>query len=100
MKKKTPLAVLAGALLLAGCSVTTALYEMAKGAVKAGIWTVATTYKATAGTTKAIYRIGEFTYEVVKAPLEWALTRDIETIDGLPPREAIAWTGSKIPPIP
>lgn len=89
MGRRTPLAVLGGALLLAGCSVATAPYKITKSAVKAGIWTVATTYKATAGTTMAIYRIGEFTYEVVKAPLEWALTREIEAIDGLPPKEAI-----------
>jgi len=51
---------------------------------------VKTTYEVTAGTTKVVYRIGEFTYEVVKAPIEWALTHEeIESIDGLPAREAI-----------
>ncbi len=34
---------------------------------------------------------GEFTFEVVTAPLSWPLTHDeIETIDGLSPKEAIA----------
>jgi rare lipoprotein A len=78
------------ALVLAGCALIRAPYEVAKGAVKGGVWVVKTTYVVTAGTTKVIYRIGGFTYEVVKAPLEWALTHeDIQSIDGLPPREAI-----------
>jgi len=37
-----------------------------------------------------VYKIGEFTFNVVMAPLSWPLTRqEIETIDGLPPKEAI-----------
>jgi len=37
-----------------------------------------------------IYKIGEFTYEVVKAPIEWALTHEeIQSVDGLPVRQAI-----------
>ena len=39
---------------------------------------------------KLIYHVGGFTFEVVAAPLSWPLTRqEIETIDGLPPKEAI-----------
>jgi rare lipoprotein A len=73
-----------------GCTLVSAPFKVAKGAVVGGVWVVKTTYVVTAGTTKAIYRIGEFTYEVVKAPIDWALTHeDIETIDGLPPKEAI-----------
>jgi rare lipoprotein A len=77
-------------LLLAGCSLISAPYRVAKGAVSGTVWVVKTTYEVTAGTTKVIYRIGEFTYVVVKAPIEWALTHEeIEDIDGLPAREAI-----------
>jgi rare lipoprotein A len=76
--------------ILASCAVITAPYKITKGAIKGSIWTVKTTYKVTAGTTKVIYKIGEFTYEVVKAPLDWMLTHEeIDTIDGLPPKEAI-----------
>lgn len=76
--------------ILVSCAVITAPYKITKGAVKGTIWTVKTTYKVTAGTTKVIYKIGEFTFEVVKAPLEWTLTHeDIDTIDGLSPKEAI-----------
>jgi rare lipoprotein A len=74
----------------ASCSIISAPFKVAKGTVTGGVWVVKTTYEVTAGTTKVVYRIGEFTYVVVKAPIEWALTHeDIESIDGLPPREAI-----------
>jgi rare lipoprotein A len=77
-------------LAAAGCSWITVPYKVAKGAVKGGVWVMTTTYVVTAGTTRAVYRIGEFTYEVVKAPIEWALTHDeIESIDGLPAKDAI-----------
>jgi len=50
-----------------------------KGAVGLGV-----------GTAKVVYRVGEFTFRVVKAPLDWPLTREeIETVDDLPPKEAI-----------
>jgi len=85
------LLLLPGVLLtVAGCSFVSAPFKVAKGAVTGGVWVVKTTYEVTAGTTKAIYRIGEFTYEVVKAPIEWALTHEeIESIDGVPAKEAI-----------
>lgn len=69
-----------------GCALITLPYH----AVTAVVWTVKTTYEVTAGTTKIIYKIGEFTYEVVKAPIEWALTHEeIDSIDGMPVKEAI-----------
>lgn len=65
-------------------------YEITKGVITGSIWVVKGTYELTAGTTKLIYKIGEYTFEVVRAPLEWALfNKDIETIDGLPVKEAI-----------
>ena len=39
---------------------------------------------------KTVYTIGKFTFKVVMAPLTWPLARrDIESIDDLPPKEAI-----------
>jgi len=86
-----PLLLLTGFfLIMAGCALVSAPFKVAKGAVTGGVWAVKTTYVVTAGTTKTIYRIGEFTYEVVKAPIEWALTHEeIESIDGVPTKEAI-----------
>jgi rare lipoprotein A len=73
-----------------GCSVITAPYRAAKNVVQGGVWVVKKTYVVAEGTTKIIYRIGEFSYEVVKAPIEWALTHEeINSIDGLPVKEAI-----------
>jgi rare lipoprotein A len=78
-----------GFLALSGCCCITG-FQLGKGAVK-------TTYKVTKGATKlaigtgkAIYTVGGFTFRVVMAPLNSPLTRDeIETIDGLSPKEAI-----------
>ncbi|MEW6052571.1 MAG: septal ring lytic transglycosylase RlpA family protein [Nitrospirota bacterium] len=76
--------------LLTGCMLVTVPYEVTKGAIKGSIWVVKGTYELTAGTTKLAYRIGEITFHVVRAPIEWALVNDsIETIDGLPVKEAI-----------
>lgn len=73
-----------------GCGIFSTTYKVGKG-------TVSTTYKitkgavnATVGAGKIIYKVGEFTFTVVMAPLTWPLTHEeIETIDGLPPKEAI-----------
>lgn len=65
--------------LFSGCAVV----GIAGGAVK-GVYHVAT------GTVKAVYNVGKFTFKVVHAPFHWPLTCDeIETIDGLPVKEAI-----------
>jgi rare lipoprotein A len=67
--------------------------------LEGGVWVVKTTYEVTAGTAKIIYRIGEYTYEVVKAPVEWALTHEeIESIDGLPVKDAIRQNRVKTAP--
>lgn len=86
MKKKIlSLAFGAGLLFSNGCSIITAPYHAAKGAVQGSIWVVKTTCEVTAGTVKTIYKIGKYTYEVVKAPAGSALTHDeIESMDGLP----------------
>ena len=39
---------------------------------------------------KAVYTVGGCTFKVVMAPLSWPLTREeIESIDDLPPKDAI-----------
>ncbi len=65
-------------------------YRVAKSTVKGTIWAVRGTYELTKETTKLVYHIGKFTFEVVRAPLEYPLVRDdLQTIDGLPVKEAI-----------
>ncbi|MDX1775049.1 MAG: septal ring lytic transglycosylase RlpA family protein [Desulfobulbales bacterium] len=73
----------------AGCGVFSTGYDLAKGTVVATYNTVKVASNLTIGTCKVAYRIGQYTFEVVAAPLEWPLTHDIESIDGMSPREAI-----------
>lgn len=75
---------------LAACSVITVPYRAAKSVVQGSVWVVTKTYAVVKGTTIIVYKIGGYTYEVVKAPIEWALTHEeIENMDGLPVKEAI-----------
>ncbi|MBI4843198.1 MAG: septal ring lytic transglycosylase RlpA family protein [Nitrospirae bacterium] len=76
--------------VLSSCAVIKAPYTITKGVVKGTYYAVKGTYELTAGTTKLVYKIGEFTFNVVRAPLDWPLlNNEIETIDGLPVKEAI-----------
>jgi rare lipoprotein A len=66
-----------------GCFFVKATYKLTSGVVK-------TTYKVTKTAGKVVYVVGDFTFDVVKAPMTWPLTNsDVETIDGLTPKEAI-----------
>ncbi len=47
-----------------GCAVVTAPYHVTKDVVQGGVWVVKTTCEVTAGTTKIIYKIGEYTDEL------------------------------------
>jgi len=77
------MAVFVSVFFLAGCAVVEGTYDVVAGTVK-GV------YYVTTGTAKAVYHVGEFAFNVVKAPIEWSLMNDdIETIDGLPVKEAI-----------
>ncbi len=77
-------------LFLTSCYVITVPHKVVKGTVQGTYYVVKGAYELTAGTTKLVYHVGKFTFKVVKAPIDWALTNDdIETIDGLSPKEAI-----------
>ena len=84
------LLIMLAPLLIFSCSVVSIPYKVAKG-------TITTTYKVTkgvakgvVGTGKLVYVIGGFTFKVIMAPMSWPLTNEeIETVDGLPPKEAI-----------
>lgn len=65
------------------CSLFTAPYKLTTGTLKLA-------YDVTAFAGKTVYTVGKYTFIVVMAPLTWPLTRDdLETIDGLSPKEAI-----------
>jgi rare lipoprotein A len=84
------LLILCVSLCLPACSVITIPYKVGKGTIKATYHVTKTVTKGAFGTVKIAYKIGEFTFNVATAPLDWPFTRDgLETIDGLPPKEAI-----------
>ena len=95
VRKKPPrhilnIIALCPAILLAGCSMIEIAWDLTKGTVKGGYYVIKGAYHLAAGTTKTVYHIGKFTFNVVRAPRDWPLTNDnIETIDGLPVKEAI-----------
>jgi len=79
-------------LYIASCGIVKGTYRLAKG-------TVTAVYKVTKFAGKTVYTVGEFTFKVVMAPLTWPLTReDLETIDGLSPKEAIKQGRVKMSP--
>ncbi len=55
-------------LFVVGCEIITLPYHITKGAVQTAVYVVKGGYELTAGTTKVVYRIGKFTYKVVRAP--------------------------------
>jgi len=71
-------------MLLSACGLVRTTYRLTKG-------TVVMAYKVTRFAGSTVYTVGGFTFDVVTAPLSWPLVHeDIESIDGLSPREAIA----------
>ena len=84
--RRSPLRLLVPALvvlLLPSCGVVRTTYRLTKG-------TVVLAYKVTRFAGSTVYTVGGFTFDVVTAPFSWPLIRgDIDTIDGLPPKEAI-----------
>lgn len=84
------LAALLVSTVLYGCGVVSTAYDITKGTVKATYNTAAFATKAVYETVKFTYRMGKMTFEVVTAPFDWPLTNnDIDSIDGLSPKEAI-----------
>ena len=70
-------------LYLHSCGVVKTTYKVTKGTVKVA-------YNVTKFAGKTVYTVGKFSFKVVVAPLTWPLAqKDIESIDDLPPKEAI-----------
>ena len=73
------LIIVLASLFIFSCSVISIPYKVTKGVVKGVV-----------GVGKLVYVVGGFTFKVVMAPMSWPLTNEeIETVDGLPPKEAI-----------
>lgn len=89
-KNKVIASLVSIVLFFAGCSIVKAPYNIVSGTVKGTYYVVKGAYELTAGTTKVVYKIGKYTFKITKAPLDWAfVNKDIESIDDLPPKEAI-----------
>ena len=71
------------------CATLNTTYNITKGTVNATYDTTRFVTKLGIGTLKMSYKIGAFTFDVISAPLEWPMTSDIESIDGLSPKEAV-----------
>ena len=88
-KIKIELLLLLICILSVSCGVVSTTYDVTKGTVKATYKTAKVATKIGVGSVKLAYKLGKFTFAVVMAPLDWPMTNDIDTIDGLPPKEAI-----------
>ena len=75
--------------LLASCGFFSTTYDIVKGTAVVTYKTAKVATDITVGTYKVAYKIGKYTFEVVMAPLDWPMTHDIESIDGMSPKEAI-----------
>ena len=90
LRGKQSIYVLILCLVLLSCQVVRTTYDVTEETVKATYNVAKFTAKSAYSAGKLIYYVGGFTFKVVAAPLSWPLTRqEIETIDGLPPKEAI-----------
>jgi len=90
IKIKQSIYLLIFCLVLLSCQVVRTTYDISEETVKATYKVTKFTAKSAYSAGKLIYHVGGFTFKVVAAPLSWPLTRqEIETIDGLSPKEAI-----------
>jgi len=90
MKETFILFLACAAFTVFSCSALSKAYRVGKGSVKATYDITRSIANVSVGTGKIVYKVGEFTFSVAMAPLSWPLTREeIETMDGLPPKEAI-----------
>jgi len=76
-------------LVLSACSVIKTGYRVTKGTISTGYKITKGTGKIAFGAAKTICKIGAFTFKVIMAPLSWPMTHPIESMGGMPPKEAI-----------
>jgi rare lipoprotein A len=88
VKNVVIIVILMGAGLIS-CSTLNTAYDITKSTVNLTYNTARFVTTLGIGTLKMSYKIGEFTFNVISAPLAWPMTSNIETIDGLSPKEAV-----------
>jgi rare lipoprotein A len=81
---------LLGAMTLWSCGAVSDSYRIGKRTIRTTVGITKGAAGAGVGAAKLVYKIGEFSFRVVMAPLDWPLTREeIDSVDGIPPKEAI-----------
>ena len=75
--------------LCSACSPVRNTYHVTKGTIRTTCKAVDLAADLAGGTIRTTYHLGKYTFRVVSAPINWPMTHDLETIDGLSPKEAI-----------
>lgn len=85
--------------MIPSCGVVSTAFDISKGTVKTTYRVTKGALRTSVGTGRLVYKVGGFTFKVVMAPITWPLIRkEIETIDDLPPKEAIRQGRVKMSP--
>ncbi|MDZ7761212.1 MAG: septal ring lytic transglycosylase RlpA family protein [Desulfovermiculus sp.] len=76
---------------VSSCSLIKFPYTVTKASLKTAYTVTKVTGKTAWGTVKVLTKVGGYTFEIATAPLWWPLTHEeIDSISGMPPKEAIA----------
>jgi rare lipoprotein A len=72
------------------CGIPSRVYRTTTGTIRSTCQVTKGVTKLTMNTGEVVYKIGHQSFEVLRAPISWTLTHEeIETIGGLPPKDAI-----------
>jgi len=82
-------AVLVACISVMGCGIPSTVYRTTTGTVHSTCQITKGVTTLTMSTGDVVYRIGHQSFRVLRAPISWTLTHEIEEIGGLPPRDAI-----------
>jgi rare lipoprotein A len=72
------------------CGIPSSVYRTTTGTIRSTCQVTKGVTKLTMNTGEVVYKIGHQSFKVLRAPISWTLTHEeIETIGGLPPKDAI-----------
>jgi rare lipoprotein A len=72
------------------CGIPSRVYRTTTGTIRSTCQVTKGVTKLTMNTGEVVYKIGHQSFKVLRAPISWTLTHEeIETIGGLPPKDAI-----------
>lgn len=82
-------AALAACIGVMGCGIPSTVYRTTTGTIRSTCQVTKGVTKLTMSTGEVVYKVGHQSFRVLRAPISWTLTHEIEEIGGLPPRDAI-----------